>query len=152
MLTVKNKLVSLYPNSKCMNILPLEKRVQIITCLVEGMSIRATTRLTGCSKNTIVKLLVSVGKACAIFHDETVKNVASKRVQCDEIWSFIYSKQKSAPADKLGEAGDIWTWTAIDSDSKLIISWYVGNRDYLSAHEFMMDVAKRLKNHVQLTT
>lgn len=135
-----------------MNILPLEKRVQIINLLVEGNSLRATSRITGCSINTVSKLLVDVGRACQKFHDEKVVNVSTKRVECDEIWSFVYAKQKNVPQDKQGEAGDVWTWTAIDADSKLIISYYVGNRDFVSANEFMRDVASRLKNRVQLTT
>lgn len=135
-----------------MNQLPLEKRTQIIQLLVEGNSIRATCRITGCSKNTVVKLLVDTGKACQKFHDEKVRNVKAKRVQCDEIWSFIYAKQKNVPEEKLGEAGDIWTWTGIEAQTKLIISWYVGNRDFESATEFMNEVAYRLANRVQLTT
>ena len=135
-----------------MNKLPLEKRTQIIKLLVEGNSIRATTRITGCSKNTVTKLLVDIGKACQKFHDEKVINVSAKRVQCDEIWSFIYAKQKNVPEEKLGEAGDIWTWTGIEAQTKLIISWYVGNRDFESANEFMHDLAGRIKNRVQLTT
>ena len=135
-----------------MNKLPLEKRTQIIQLLVEGTSIRATCRITGCSKNTVTKLLVDIGKACQKFHHEMVKNVSSKRVQCDEIWSFVYAKKKNVPEHKQGEAGDVWTWTGIDADSKLIISWFVGNRDFESASEFMTDVASKLKNRVQLTT
>ncbi len=135
-----------------MNQLPIEKRVQIINLLVEGSSLRAISRITGCSINTVTKLLVDTGKACQKFHDEKVVGVKSKRVQCDEIWSFVYAKKKNVPEEKLGEAGDVWTWTAIDSDSKLIISYFVGNRDFESANEFMNDVADRLTNRVQLTT
>lgn len=135
-----------------MNQLPLEKRAQIINLLVEGSSLRATSRITGCSINTVSKLLVDVGKACLKFHDEKVVNVNSKKIQCDEIWSFCYSKQKNVPDNKIGEAGDLWTWTAIDADSKLMVSWFVGNRDIDSANIFMEDVAYRLKNRVQLTT
>ncbi len=135
-----------------MNILSLEKRGQIITLLVEGNSIRATARITGCSKNTIAKLLEDIGIACLKFHDDMVRNVRANRVQCDEIWSFVYAKRKNVPYDKIGEAGDVWTWTAIDADSKLIISWFVGGRDIKSANYFMQDVASRLTNRVQLTT
>ncbi len=135
-----------------MNQLSLEKRTQIIQLLVEGNSIRATCRITDCSKNTVTKLLVDVGIACQKFHDEKVLQVKSKRVQCDEIWSFVYAKAKNVPKDKEGEAGDVWTWTGIDADSKLILSWYVGNRDADSANIFMKDVATRLANRVQLTT
>jgi len=135
-----------------MNKLPIEKRTQIINCLVEGMSLRATTRLTGCSINTVTKLLVDVGQACIKFHDEKVKGVKAKRVQCDEIWSFVYAKKKNVPEEKLGEAGDVWTWVGIDADTKLIISWYLGGRDADSANYLMQDLASRISNRVQLTT
>ena len=113
---------------------------------------RAVTRITGCSINTVKNLLIDVGTACLKFHDEKVMNVTSKRVQCDEIWSFVYAKAKNVPYEIQGKAGDVWTWTGIDADTKLIISWYVGNRDAESANIFMRDVASRLKNRVQLTT
>jgi len=135
-----------------MNKLPIEKRTQIVNLLVEGNSLRAISRISGCSINTVTKLLVDVGRACQKFHDETVIHVASKKVQCDEIWSFVYAKQKNVPEEKQGEAGDVWTWTALDADSKLIVSWFVGNRDAESANLFMQDVATRLSNRVQLTT
>jgi IS1 family transposase len=135
-----------------MNQLPLEKRTQIVQLLVEGSSIRAITRITGCSKNTVTKLLVDIGKACEKFHDEKVQGVTAKRVQCDEIWSFVYAKKKNVPQDKRGQAGDFWTWVGIDSDSKLAISFFVGNRDFESANIFMQDLAGRIKNRVQLTT
>jgi IS1 family transposase len=135
-----------------MNKLPIEKRVQIINLLVEGSSLRATSRICDVSINTVTKLLVDVGRACEKFHNETVVNVTSKRVQCDEIWSFVYSKQKNVPLGMESEAGDVWTWTAIDADSKLVVSWLVGDRDADSANTFMNDVAKRLKNRVQLTS
>jgi IS1 family transposase len=135
-----------------MNQLPLEKRTQIINLLVEGNSLRATARICDVSRNTVDKLLVEVGKACMKFHDEKVVNVKSKRVQCDEIWSFVYAKQKNVPEGMENEAGDIWTWTALDADSKLIVSWYVGDRTANSANIFMQEVAGRLANRVQLTT
>lgn len=136
-----------------MNQLPIAKRTQIISLLVEGNSLRATSRITGCSKNTVTKLLVEVGKACLNFHDKTVQRVNSTKVQCDEIWSFVYAKQKNATDEqKENGAGDVWTWTAIDADSKLIVTWYVGSRDADSANYFMQDVASRLSNRVQLTT
>lgn len=135
-----------------MNKLPIEKRKQIIQLLVEGNSLRSCSRIADVSINTVTKLLVDVGKACEKFHDETVRNVNARRVQADEIWSFVYSKQKNVPEGMEGVAGDIWTWTGIDADSKLIVSWYVGDRDAISATEFMHDVAARLKNRVQLTT
>lgn len=135
-----------------MNKLPLEKRTQIIGCLVEGMSLRATSRLSGCSINTVTKLLVDTGRACQVFHNETVRNVSVKRIQCDEIWSFVYAKAKNVPEEKQGEAGDVWTWIGMDSDTKLVLSWYIGNRDADSANELMQDLASRLTNRVQLTT
>ncbi|MBB6126384.1 DDE-type integrase/transposase/recombinase [Mucilaginibacter lappiensis] len=136
-----------------MNKLPTDKRVQIINCLVEGMSLRATSRLVDVSINTVTKLLVDTGKACQNFHDETVHSLTSERVQCDEIWSFVGMKESHVPQEKKGSGiGDAWTWTAIDADSKLVLSYYVGNRDAQSAWEFMSDVKSRLNNRVQLTT
>lgn len=134
-----------------MNKLPIAKQVQIISMLVEGNSIRSTSRMAGVSKDTVVSLLVKVGRACWEFHDATVTNVKCNRVQCDEIWSFVYSKEKNKP-EGMENAGDVWTWTAIDSDSKLILSWNVGNRDADSANTFMQDVADRISGYVQLTT
>ena len=134
-----------------MNKLPLEKRTQIIQMLVEGNSLRSTSRMADVSINTVTKLLVDVGRACQQFHNDTVVGIKSKRVQCDEIWSFVYSKQKNVP-EGMDNVGDVWTWTGIDADSKLMVSWYVGNRDAESADIFMHDVAARLANGVQLTT
>ncbi|MEO6197626.1 MAG: IS1 family transposase [Dehalococcoidia bacterium] len=137
-----------------MNRLTTEKRVQVLRCLVDGNSIRATVRITGVAKNTVTKLLVDVGEACARHHDESVREVPSRRIQCDEIWSFCYSKQKNVPAEKRDTFGygNVWTWTAIDADSKLCLSWAVGDRDTQTGYEFMSDVAKRLLYRVQLTT
>jgi len=135
-----------------MNRLPLHKKVQIITLLVEGNSLRSCSRIADVSINTVTKLLVDVGIACQKFHDEKVVNVASQKIQCDEIWSFVYSKEKNVPDGMEDKAGDVWTWTALDADSKLIVSWAVGSRDAETASEFMYDVAKRLSNRVQLTT
>ena len=137
-----------------MNRLSLEKRTQIIGLLVEGNSLRATTRLTGVSINTVTKLLVDVGNACQQYHDEYVREVQSKRVECDEIWAFCYTKDKNLPEKYRGQygMGSIWTWVGLDADSKLAISWLVGNRDAEYAKVFMQDVADRLKNRVQLTT
>ncbi len=137
-----------------MNKLPLHKRVQILAMLVEGSSMRSISRVVGCSINTVTKTLVDAGEACAIFHDETVRNVTASKVQCDEIWSFCAAKQKNVPAMKkaVKVAGDVWTWTALDADSKLIISYLVGGRDAGYANEFMGDVASRLANRVQMTT
>ena len=130
------------------------KRAQILHLLVEGSSIRSISRVTGASINTITKLLVDAGNACAAHHDEAVRNVRAKRVQVDEIWSFVYAKQKNVErAKKAPEgAGDVWTWTALDADSKLIISWLVGPRDSGSAYTLMQDLHERLAGRVQLTT
>ena len=137
-----------------MNKLPLDKRVQILNMLVEGSSMRSISRVTGVSFNTVVKLLADAGAACTAYHDGAVRNVTSKRVQCDEIWSFCYAKAKNVATAKAAPegAGDVWTWTALDADSKLIVSWLVGGRDAEYANEFMQDVANRLANRVQLTT
>ena len=137
-----------------MNKLPLAKRSQILHMLCEGSSIRAITRITGASKNTVIKLLVDAGEACAAYHDATVHNVKSKRIQVDEIWAFCAAKQKNVPNMKkpVDGAGDIWTWTAIDADSKLIVSWFVGPRDGDTAKLFIDDLASRLANRVQLTS
>ncbi|SEW32167.1 DDE domain-containing protein [Aliiroseovarius sediminilitoris] len=134
--------------------LDAKTRALIIRLLVEGNSIRATSRIADVSKNTVNKLLIDAGKACAKYHDEYVRNVKASVIQCDEIWSFTYAKQKNvrtATAAPEG-AGDTWTWTAIDSDSKLIVSYMVGGRDSEYAIEFMDDLRDRLANRVQLTT
>ena len=130
------------------------ERARILHMLCEGMSIRAITRLTGASKNTVAKLLVDAGKACAAYHDATVRNVKSTRVQVDEIWSFTYAKQKNVATAKDAPegAGDTWTWTAIDADSKMILSYFVGGRDGECAMWFIDDLASRLANRVQLTS
>jgi IS1 family transposase len=135
-----------------MNKLPIEKRVQILNLLVEGSSLRSISRVADVSINTVTKLLVDAGTVCTSFHDDKVRDVRAKRVQCDEIWSFCYSKAKNVPEGKRGEAGDLWTWTGLDADSKLIISWTVGGRDSAYAMTFMDDLRSRLANRVQLTT
>lgn len=137
-----------------MNKLDTKARAQILHLLCEGQSIRAISRVTGASKNTITKLLCDAGKACMTFHDANVQNVASKRIQVDEIWSFTYAKQKNVPLAKAAPefAGDTWTWTAIDADSKLIVSYFVGGRDGDCAMMFMDDLRSRLANRVQLTS
>lgn len=136
------------------NVLPTAKRVQILSMLVEGSSMRSISRVVGVSINTVTKLLVEAGEACAAYHDETVRSVKAKRVQCDEIWSFCYAKQKNVAKAKAApdEAGDVWTWTALDADSKLIVSYLVGGRDAEYANAFMDDVASRLATRVQLIT
>ena len=130
------------------------KRTQIVACLVEGCSIRSTVRMTGASKNTIAKLLVELGAACSDYLDKTLVNLNSKRIQCDEIWQFVGAKQKNVPAAQQNEfgIGDVWTWVAIDADSKLMCSWLVGKRDPACATEFIQDLARRLANRVQLST
>ena len=140
--------------SKSMNKSSPERRAQILGMMVEGVSIRAISRMTGASKNTIVKLLADAGNACSEYQDRTLVNLPCKRIQADEIWSFVYSKQKNVPKEKRGQfgIGDVWTWTTICADTKLVPSWYVGMRDAESAHHIMQDVAKRLSSRVQLTT
>ncbi len=137
-----------------MNKLPLAKRVQALSMLCEGSSMRSVSRVVGLSINTVAKLLVDAGEACAAHHDEAVRGVKAKRVQCDEIWSFTYAKAKNVPTAKAAPdaAGDTWTWTALDADSKLIISYLIGGRDAGYAQVFMQDVADRLADRVQLTT
>lgn len=136
-----------------MNRLSLEDRAKIIGCLVEGMSMRATTRLVGCSINTVTKLLVDLGTACSLYQNEVMRNLPCKRVQVDEIWAFCYSKQKNTPPNIRGLGkGDVWTWVAIDADTKLVPSWLVGGRDAEYAKAFISDLAGRLANRVQLTS
>lgn len=137
-----------------MNKLSSSDRARILHMLCEGQSIRAIVRIMGVSKNTVAKLLADAGRACATYHDEHVREVKAVRIQCDEIWSFTYAKQKNVEAAKAAPegAGDTWTWTAIDADSKLVLSYLVGGRDAGYAHEFMQDVADRLATRVQLTT
>jgi IS1 family transposase len=130
------------------------KRRQIIAMLCEGSSMRSISRLVDVSINTVTKLLADAGEACEEFHDKMVRNVQSKRVQCDEIWAFVDCTAKSVEEAKAAPqgAGDCWTWTAIDADTKLMISWVVGGRDAGYAHAFIQDVAARLANRFQLTT
>ena len=137
-----------------MNKLDAKALAQILHLLCEGSSIRAVTRLTGASKNTVTKLLIDAGKACAAYHDEHVRDLKTRRVQVDEIWSFTYAKQKNVAKAKRQDMayGDTWTWTAIDADSKLMISWFVGGRDGDYALAFMDDLKSRLANRVQLTS
>lgn len=134
-----------------MNKLPIQKQTQIINLLVEGNSIRATSRIVGVSKDTVCSLLVRVGKACQQFHNDTVHHLLSERIQCDEIWSFVGCKEKAKTQGADGE-GDVWTWVGLDADSKLVISWLVGDRDVQAATIFMQDIKDRLTNRVQLTT
>lgn len=137
-----------------MNRLPLAKRAAIVSALVEGNSLRSTCRMTGVAMNTVLKLLVQLGEACARFHDAHVRNINAQRIQCDEIWQYCYAKAKNVPLEKFGEFGygDVWTWTAIDPDTKLIVSYIVGERRPFYAYDMMVDLNKRLRSRVQLTT
>ena len=137
-----------------MNRLSGEQRIRTVAALVEGNSLRATARMVGVARNTVTSLLVDLGFACARYQDENMRNLPCKRLQADEIWSFCYSKAKNVPTDKEGQFGygDVWTWTAICADTKLIPTWYVGDRGAGSAWEFIQDLAPRLTNRVQLTT
>src|SRR5712671_7159950 len=137
-----------------MNKLPIAKRATILQMLCEGSSMRAIERITGASLNTVSKLLIEAGKACAAYHDEHVRGVKATRIQCDEIWAFCYAKQKNVATAKAAPAGagDIWTWVGLDADTKLVASWYVGARDSEAAMEFMDDLAPRLAHRVQLTS
>ncbi len=136
------------------NRLSTDRRARIVGCLVEGMSIRATVRVTGAAKNTVTKLLVDLGQACSEYQDAALTNLPSTRIECDEIWSFCHSKAKNVPAEHEGEFGygDVWTWTAICADTKLVPSWLIGDRSGETAEIFMRDLASRLANRVQLTT
>ncbi len=137
-----------------MNKLSIDKRAQIIRCLVEGNSIRASARITNTVKNTVLKLLVDAGGACAKYQHNVFRDLPCKRLQCDEIWAFCYAKQKNIPKEYQGQFGfgDVWTWTAICADTKIVPSWLVGDRTAQTAHIFISDLASRLKNRIQLTT
>jgi len=136
-----------------MNHLSNADRTRIVASLVEGNSIRATCRMTGAAKGTVLKLPADLGTACAAYHDEHVRGVAAKRIQCDEIWSFCYGKDRNVSDEKKAEgAGSLWTWTALDADSKLIVSYLCGGRDANWGMAFMKDVASRLSTRVQITT
>jgi IS1 family transposase/lambda repressor-like predicted transcriptional regulator len=137
-----------------MNKLKTDKQRQVVAALVEGNSIRSTVRMTGVAKNTVVKLLSDLGRACSEYQDVVLRKLPCKRIQCDEIWAFCYAKEKNVPSDLKGKFGfgDVWTFTAICADTKLIASWLIGRRDIECATEFMKDLAGRLNNRVQLTT
>ena len=137
-----------------MNRLPIESRALILSLLVEGNSLRSVSRLCDVSINTVTKLLVDLGKACASYQNAHLNNLPCKRIQCDEIWAFCYAKQKNVPIEKQGEFGygDVWTWTAICADTKIVPSFFVGLRDAACAYHFMRDLAGRLKTRVQITT
>jgi IS1 family transposase len=137
-----------------MNKLPLETRAQILNLLVEGSSLRSISRIVDVSINTVTKLLVDTGTVCAAYHDQNVRGLHTRRLQCDEIWSFCYAKQKNVATAKAApeNAGDVWTWTALDAESKMIVSWQVGNRDALAAFLLMEDVQSRVRGRMQITT
>ena len=136
-----------------MNRLSNARQAQVISALVEGTSINATCRMTGVAKHTVLKLLKDLGCAAASYHDAHVRNLRVRRLQCDEIWAFVGAKMKNASAEKVEQGwGDVWTWTAIDADSKLIVSYMLGQRGAATAHEFMQDVAARVNTRIQLTT
>lgn len=137
-----------------MNRLSTPKRIQVVAALVEGNSLRSVTRLTGVHRTTVQNLLVNLGFACSAYQDETFVNLPSKRIECDEIWSFVGAKDKNAKPEQKEKSrwGDVWTWVALDADSKLVPTWHVGSRDATAACHFMHDLAGRLANRVQLTT
>ena len=137
-----------------MNKLPFEKGVQALNMLVEGSSMRSISRVVGIDMGAVTKLLVDAGEACMAYHDEAVRNIPARHVQCDELWAFCYAKQKNMERAKgvVDKAGDVWTWTAVDSDTKLIISWLVGGRDSGNALEFLDDLHKRVADRIQLST
>jgi IS1 family transposase len=136
-----------------MNILKVEKRVQVVSALVEGSSINSVVRMTGVAKHTILKLLQDMGCACAAYHHHHVRNLKVRRLQADEIWSFVGAKQKNVTLEQKSAGwGDVWTWTALDADTKLMVTYYVGDRGKLSAHQFMKDAASRIIGKPQITT
>src|ERR1700691_3741190 len=138
-----------------MNRLTNQSRTQVINCLIEGCSIRATVRMTGVAKKTVMRLLVEIGEACAVYQDQAFRNLRCKRLQLDEMWSWIYCKDKNRTeeiARKCPDAGDIWLWVAVDADSKLVPSWRLGQRDLATAKDFVNDIAKRVRGRVQITT
>lgn len=136
-----------------MNKLTKEERVRVVACLVEGNSLRATVRMTGVHRTTIQKLLVELGAACSAYQDKVFRNLNLKRIQCDEIWSFVGCKEKNATTThKRQGCGDVWTWTALDAETKLVPCWYVGGRSAGDAYHFMLDLESRLASRVQLTT
>lgn len=137
-----------------MNRLPRNRQEQVVSALVEGNSINSTVRMTGVAKHTVLKLLVDLGEACLEYQEKTLRNLSCRRLQCDEIWSFVAMKEKNVPEERKGTfgIGDVWTWTAIDAETKLIPCWHVGSRNAEDAYEFMTDLAGRLAKRVQLTT
>src|SRR6266567_903636 len=137
-----------------MNRLSTQERSAIVRALVEGNSIRATCRITGHDKGTVLALLNDLGAVCTAYQSKTIRGIRSRRIQCDEIWAFCYAKQKNVPKKMAGKygVGDVWTWTALDQDSKLIVSWRIGPRDAISAGPFIQDLSERLVGRVEITT
>jgi IS1 family transposase len=136
-----------------MNKLSTEERKRVVAALVEGNSLRAVTRMTGVHRTTVMKLLCDLGAACSEYQDRVLRDLKCKRVQCDEIWSFVGAKEKNCSAEmKKDGKGDVWTWVALGADTKLVPCWFIGNRDAGCAYHFMHDLASRLSNRVQLTT
>jgi len=133
--------------------LTMEQKTRVVAALVEGNSIRSTVRMTDVAKNTVIKLVLDLADACAAYHDRNVRNLKVRRLQCDEIWQFVGSKAKNTKPEKKAIGwGDVWTWTAIDADTKLCVSYLVGGRDLGWAKEFTRDCASRIRNRVQITT
>lgn len=137
-----------------MNRLTQQERVKVVAALVEGNSIRATCRMTGIAKGTVLKLLADIGRVCAAHQDATLRGLACRRVQCDEVWAFCHAKEKNVPRERKGQVGfgDVWTWVALDADTKLVPCWRVGRRDAGDARTLMTDLAGRLSHRIQLTT
>src|SRR5437016_1056241 len=136
-----------------MNRLSIADRTRVVSCLVEGNSIRATVRMTGVAKNTIVKLLCDLGRSCSEYQDKAFRNLKCRHLQCDEVWSFVGAKERNCSAEmKSKRAGDAWTWVALDADTKLVPCWFVGGRHAQAAYHFMHDLKERLAHRVQLTT
>jgi IS1 family transposase len=137
-----------------MNRLSRIERTKIIAALVEGNSVRATCRMTGAAKGTVLRLLRDIGFACAEYQDKTLRGLTCRRIQCDEVWAFCYAKERNVPDQHKGEFGygDVWTWVALDADSKLVPSWYLGRRDAEDASVFVANLAERLTHRIQLTT
>lgn len=134
--------------------LDMKTRCQIIAALAEGNSVASTCRMTGAAKRTVLKLLADIGAVCDDYQDKTLRGLHSKRIQCDEIWTFCYAKDRNVPERMKGQegVGSVWTWTAIDADTKLMLTWFIGARDAGCANRFMIDVAARVEGRVQLTT
>ncbi len=135
-----------------MNRKSIVERAKIIQLLVEGNSLRSTSRIADCSINTVTKLLEDVGRACSMYQDQHLTKLPCKHIQVDEIWSFVYARRQNVSPNMPGQVGDVWTWTALDPDTKLMVSWYVGNRDKEAAYAFMEDLQTRINGRFQLTS